>query len=111
MPRLHLGAEAPLKDSHEVWLLIHVEVQGKQEEAFPERMFIYGYRIYDRYRLVSLAVLCDDDPDRRPDHYAVGGWGSRLGLDFLAAKLLDYRGREQELEASPNPWRRSCWPT
>src|SRR5262249_34325514 len=95
-----------LKDGEEVWLLIHIEVQGKKEEAFPERMFVYGYRIYDRYRrpVVSLAVLCDDDPDWRPSRFEIGRWGSRLGIDFLTAKLLDYRGRERELEASPNPF-------
>lgn len=95
-----------LKDGREVWLLIHIEVQGKKEAAFPERMFIYGYRIYDLHRrpVVSLAVLCDDDPDWRPSHFEVGGWGSKLGLDFLTAKLLAYQGREQELLASPNPF-------
>src|SRR6266478_7123014 len=36
------------KDGREAWLLIHVEVQGKREKDFPERMFIYSYRIYDR---------------------------------------------------------------
>jgi hypothetical protein len=52
----------------EVWLLIHFEMQGKKEQAFPERMFIYAYRIYDRYRrpVISLAILCDDDPQWRP---------------------------------------------
>ena len=30
--------------------MIHIEVQGKKEKAFPERMFTYSYRIYDRYR-------------------------------------------------------------
>ena len=37
-------------DGKEAWLLIHIEVQGKKEKAFPERMFVYNYRIYDRYR-------------------------------------------------------------
>ncbi len=95
-----------LQDGREVWLLIHIEIQGKKEEVFPERMFIYGYRIYDRHHrpVVSLAVLCDDDPAWRPSHFEVGRWGSKLSIDFLTAKLLDYRGREQELEASPNPF-------
>ncbi len=34
----------------------------------------------------------------------MGRWGSKLSIDFLTAKLLDYGGREQELEASPNPF-------
>src|SRR5262249_5202591 len=53
------------EDGSEAWLLIHIEVQGEPERAFPERMFVYSYRIYDRYRrpVVSLAVLCDDNPN------------------------------------------------
>lgn len=94
------------KDGREAWLLIHIEVQGQRERAFPERMFIYSYRIYDLHRrpVVSLAVLSDDNPGWRPDHFEVGGWGCTLGLRFLTAKLLDYRGREEELEEEKNPF-------
>ena len=48
------------KTGREAWLLIHVEVQGTKEKHSPERMFVYAYRIFDRYhrRVVSLAVLC-----------------------------------------------------
>lgn len=40
------------------WLLIHVEVQSQRIEKFSERMFVYYYRIRDKYDkpLVSLAV-------------------------------------------------------
>jgi hypothetical protein len=65
------------KDGREAWLLIHVEVQGRKERDFPERMFTYNYRIYDRYHrpVVGLAILCDADPRWRPDHFEVGAWG------------------------------------
>ncbi len=94
------------KDGRETWLLIHVEVQGKKERDFAERMFIYSYRIYDRYRrpVVSLAILCDGAPNWRPDHFDVGAWGCNLGLRFLTCKILDYRGREAELERDKNPF-------
>jgi hypothetical protein len=94
------------KDGREAWLLIHVEVQGKKEKAFPERMFVYSYRIYDRYRrpVVSVAVLCDDNPNWRPDRFEYSVWGCTVGLRFLTAKLIDYRGREEELERDPNPF-------
>src|SRR5438045_1115866 len=51
-----------LKDGREQWVLIHLEIQGRPEEAFPERMFTYGYRIYDKYKqpVVSCAILTDD---------------------------------------------------
>jgi hypothetical protein len=59
------------KDGREAWLLIHIEVQGKQEKAFPERMFVYSYRIYDRYRhpVLSLAVLFYNNPNWWPDRF------------------------------------------
>jgi len=48
-----------LKDSTEKWLLIHVEVQGKHEEDFSNRMFRYFYRIYDKHDvdITALAVM------------------------------------------------------
>jgi hypothetical protein len=84
--------------------LVHVEVQGRREQDFPERMFVYGYRIYDRYRrpVVSLAVLCDDDPSWWPDRFEAGACGSSLGVSFLSAKLTDHRGREAALERDRN---------
>jgi hypothetical protein len=90
----------------EAWLLIHTEVQGAPEPALPERMFVYGYRIYDRYRkpVVSLAVLCDDSPTWRPDSFDAGACGCALGLRFRTAKLLDWRGCEEELERAANPF-------
>lgn len=94
------------KDGREAWLLIHIEIQGQRESEFPERMFIYGYRIYDLYRkpVVSLAVFCDDSPTWRPDQFDAGSCGSSLGIRFLTAKLLEYRGREDELESEKNPF-------
>src|ERR1700734_800844 len=39
-----------LKSGEEVWLLVHIEIQAQQEAYFPERMYIYNYRIFDRYQ-------------------------------------------------------------
>ena len=50
-------------DGAEVWLLIHVEVQGRTNASFPARMFQYYYRIYDRYggvEILSLAVVTNE---------------------------------------------------
>ncbi len=33
----------------ESWLLIHIEIQSQEETDFPKRMFVYNYRIFDRY--------------------------------------------------------------
>jgi hypothetical protein len=34
----------------EQWLLVHLEVQGWHDGDFAERIFVYNYRVYDRYR-------------------------------------------------------------
>ena len=94
------------QDGQEAWLLIHIEVQGRPDHEFAERMFIYSYRIYDRYRrpVVSLAVLGDDRPSWRPDHFELNSWGSRIGIRFLPVKLLDFRDKADALERDANPF-------
>src|SRR5258708_26291858 len=37
------------RDGRKEWLLVHLEVQGKSEREFPERMFRYYYRIFYRW--------------------------------------------------------------
>src|SRR5438067_2384426 len=71
-----------LTNGKEAWLLIHVEIQGGVEARFPQRMFEYNYRCFDRYhrRVISLAVLCDERPNWRPNRFVYGGWGSKIGL-------------------------------
>jgi hypothetical protein len=95
-----------LLDGSEEWLLIHIEIQGQREAGFAQRMFVYAYRLYDRYarEIVSLAVLADSSPGWRPSRFEIGRWGSRLGLEFPSIKLLDYAGREVELAAELNPF-------
>ena len=92
--------------SEEMWVLVHVEIQAGHETDFTERMFIYYYRLFDRYRLplASLVVLADDRPQWRPDRYERQLWGCELNLTFPVVKLLDYQGRLAELETDPNPF-------
>ena len=42
--------EIKLIDGEEQWVYIHVEIQGNRKHNFAERLFIYNYRLYDRYR-------------------------------------------------------------
>jgi hypothetical protein len=53
---------------------------------------------------VSLAVLTDYRPDWRPDRFEYGDWGASTGIRFLITKLMDWRGREAQLESSANPF-------
>jgi len=79
------------KDGNEIWILVHVEIKGQEESAFAKRMYVYNYRIFDRYDwpVVSLAVLADERAGWRPDHYGYELWGCKIGIQFPAIKLLD----------------------
>jgi len=94
------------QDGAEAWVLIHVEVQSQEDTTFAERMYVYNYRLYDRYRrrVVSLAVLGDERANWRPARFGYELWGCEVGLRFPTVKLLDYRARWTELEASRNPF-------
>lgn len=89
----------------EDWLLVHIEVQGESQPDFAQRMFVYNYRLYDRYArpLVSLAVL--GEPTRR-DHGEFGyeRWGCRMGLRFPLVSLSAYRDHWAELDTLSNPF-------
>ena len=95
-----------LNDGSEKWLLIHIEVQGYQEEKFSERIYIYNYRIFDRYRkeVISLALLTDANINYRPTTFQISRWGFNLSFQFPIIKLLDYQERWKELEQNLNPF-------
>ena len=94
------------KNGHEKWVLVHIEVQGQPDIDFPKRMYTYNYRIFDRFdrKVASLAILADENPNWRPDHYSYELWGSKVGLWFPSVKLLEYKEKWEELEESTNPF-------
>lgn len=95
-----------LRSGAGIWVLIHIEVQSQQESGFAERMFVYFYRLYDRFKrqVVSIAVLADERARWRPRQFKLALWGCSNQFTFPIVKLLDYRKRQQELEASANPF-------
>jgi hypothetical protein len=95
-----------LTDGHEAWVLIHAEVQSQRDDDFPERMYVYNYRLYDRHRhpVVSLAVLGDEQPAWRPDRFGYTLCGCTVGLEFPVVKLLEYGADLLALEAGDNPF-------
>ena len=90
----------------EQWILIHIEVQGAPETDFAERMFIYYYRIRDRYQkpVISLAVLTDTQPSFRPKHYSDTIAGCSIRFEFATVKLLDWQDKTEELLQHDNPF-------
>ena len=51
-----------------------------------------------------MAILADDRPSWRPALYERGRWGCRTRFEYPVIKLLDWRTRRAELEASDNPF-------
>ncbi len=88
------------------WVLIHVEVQGKAEDDFAKRMYVYNYRLFDRYdrKVASIALLTDNQKSWRPDTFEYTLWDCKVLLKFSVVKLLDWQDRDQELQQSTNPF-------
>jgi hypothetical protein len=63
-------------------------------------MFVYNYRIFDRYDqpVVSMAVLGDDDANWLPRQFGFGAMGCGMAFHFPVAKLARYKGQEAALE-------------
>jgi hypothetical protein len=93
-------------DGDEAWVLVHVEVQGQHDPEFAERMYVYDYRCYDRFRrpVMSIAVLGDTQRNWRPAEFSYDLWGSSASLQFISVKLLDWEVRWSELERLENPF-------
>lgn len=94
------------QDGEEEWVLIHVEVQAQEDPAFAERMYVYNYRLFDRYnrKVVSFAVLADGRLRWRPERFGFSLWGCTVDFLFPVIKLLDYADRVEELEREANPF-------
>jgi hypothetical protein len=64
-------------------------VQGYADEHFPKRMFVYFYRILDRFDkpVTSLAILTDDYDHFHPEKYEIDFLGSKMTYRFNTYKL------------------------
>jgi len=84
---------------------IHIEVQCQVQADFPNRVDDYNhlYKVRYSHPILSAAILGDDHPDWRPNQYVYECAGFRKEVTYPIAKLLDYRGREAELEKHANP--------
>ena len=95
--------EVRLKDGSAEWVLIHIEVQSGRDDSFAERMYVYNYRIFDKYRkrTASVAVLIDGDRKFRPDSFRMELFGCVTAFTFPVIKLLDFDRAGIEKDDSP----------
>jgi predicted transposase/invertase (TIGR01784 family) len=92
------------KDGHEEWILIHIEVQGYQDDDFAKRMYTYFYRLLDRYQkpVTALAIFTDDNPVYKPNQYEYQFLGTFQLFQFNTYKVIEQN--EGTLAAHPNPF-------
>jgi len=91
-------------NGEERWVLVHVEVQGYRETEFSRRMFIYFYRIYDKFSrdILSIAVFADPSEGFKPDRFNYEFFGCELSFRYRTYKILEQD--DSELKASDNPF-------
>ncbi|HEY0586074.1 MAG TPA: DUF4351 domain-containing protein [Pseudoduganella sp.] len=95
-----------LRDGREHWVLVHVEVQAHHDDSLARRILAYNYRIFEQHGqpVASLVLLADDDAHWRPSAFHNELLGTRMGISFATAKLLDYANCMDELRNSRNPF-------
>lgn len=95
-----------LLNGDEAWILIHIEIQSQRDETFALRMFVYHYRIFDKFQkpVISLAVLGDENANWRPSEFGYNRGGCSLQFKFPVAKLLDIGADVEALETDVNPF-------
>lgn len=95
-----------LKDGTGILALIHLEVEGGRRQDFPERIYVYRYKIFDVHKkdIATLAILIDGDQNWRPNVYETTFWGTHMRLEYPILKILDFKERKTELEQSKNPF-------
>jgi hypothetical protein len=96
-----------------ICVFIHIEVQGAKEKTgvFPERTYVYNYRAYDKNfekgaKVISVAILTDEDENYRPDEYLVSQWGFELRMKIPIVKIIDFKYKmemQKKLESTDNP--------
>jgi len=89
-----------------LYVVVHIEIQVSRESGFPQRMFVYYYRLYDLYpeSVVSLAILADEEPGWKPKRYKHKLLGTDVSFGFRTVKLWEYNDRWAELERHPSPF-------
>ena len=95
-----------LKTGQELRVLLHLEVQGQRETDFATRVYVYHFRIFDRFNapVATFVILADEEQNWRPAEYQTALLGTKLHFEFSTAKLLDYADSWDELEQSRNPF-------
>lgn len=93
-----------LKDGKEEWVLIHIEIEGGNDMGFSRRMFMYWYRIYDRFGvdIAALVVFTGNKYQKRSEVFEKEFLGTKVHYSFNTYHILDHS--EEELLKMDNPF-------
>jgi hypothetical protein len=99
-------ARVKLKNGNDQYLLLHVEIQGYSDDKFARRMFVYYYRLFDKYeeQITSLAVLTRPGSGQAPSVYRSRFLDGLLIYKFPMVKVWELRAQMEELRQSQNPF-------
>ncbi len=80
-----------LKDGKQLYVFLHIEIQGYFDENFGFRVHQMCYRIEDKYGSTPamLSIFTDDDPLFHPKEYRSETWGSGHLTYFNTYKVLE----------------------
>jgi hypothetical protein len=92
------------KEGKEQWILVHIEVQGYEDDEFSERMFTYFYRIYDKYKkdISALAIFTDDNPKFHPKNFKKSFLKTSVIYTYETFKLSQYK--PEDFQSGNNPF-------
>ena len=93
-----------LKNGSEEWMLVHLEIQDKNDRRFTKRMFQYFYRIYDRYDvpITALAVFTGNHIPNKANHFNHNFLGTKITYEYNSYHILEHT--EEQLLAMDNPF-------
>ena len=114
--------KVPIKSGGDIWLALHIEVQGKDGEDLPERMFFYNSMLRLKYRkkkktkdqgknnaqtgritdVISLAILTARRPRGESGFFERKSYRNELLYKYPTIKL--WRLDEKVLAGSENPF-------
>ena len=96
--------KAYLRNGSERWMLLHIEVQGKNSKEFPLRMFEYFARLFIKYRqpVAAIAVLTGKVSNKRQGVFEERHLWAHTLYEYKTICIADYS--DEELLASMNPF-------
>jgi hypothetical protein len=106
-------AKIPTKSGKDVWLILHIEIQGAEGGDLPERMFYYNSSLRVQHLkkkldeisdVLSFALLTAKRPSGEEEYYRRESYRNRLAYEYPTLKLWELDGTELQSGDNPFDW-------